>query len=150
MKTLSKSSACFSLVEVTIALGIAAIALIAIFGLLPIGAQTNRNATSQTAAVNILAAVTADMRATPNGLTTSGQYHITFGTGQTFYFDELGNFVVSIPSATSKYRLDISYPTTSGLTRAPTYVRFDLTWPAQATPANAEGAKQLFAAFDRH
>ena len=58
-------NAAFSLVEVTLALGIAAFCLIAVFGLMPIGVQTNRNATSQTAANNIIAAIVADLRATP-------------------------------------------------------------------------------------
>ena len=53
----------FSLVEVTLAIGIAAFCLIAVFGLVPIAVQTNRNATSQTAATNIIASVIADMRA---------------------------------------------------------------------------------------
>jgi type II secretory pathway pseudopilin PulG len=53
----------FSLVEVTLAMGIAAFCLIAAFGLMPLGVQTNRNSTSQSAAVNIMAAVVADLRA---------------------------------------------------------------------------------------
>src|SRR5438876_4585783 len=53
----------FSLVEVTLALGIAAFCLLAVFGLMPIGVQTNRNTTSQSAAANIIAAVVADLRA---------------------------------------------------------------------------------------
>src|SRR6266446_4189948 len=53
----------FSLVEVTLALGIAAFCLLAVFGLMPIGVQTNRNASSQTAAANIMAAVIAALRA---------------------------------------------------------------------------------------
>src|SRR5947208_1971523 len=53
----------FSLVEVTLALGIAAFCLLAVFGLMPIGVQTNRNANSQSAAANIMAAVVADLRA---------------------------------------------------------------------------------------
>ncbi len=61
----------FSLVEVTLALGIAAFCLIAVFGLIPVGVQTNRNATSQTAATNIMAAVIADLRATPKCTTPS-------------------------------------------------------------------------------
>jgi Tfp pilus assembly protein PilV len=58
------AAAGFSLVELTLALGIAAFCLIAVFGLVPIAVQTNRNATSQTAATNILADVVADIRAT--------------------------------------------------------------------------------------
>ena len=70
----------FSLVELTLALGIAAFCLIAVFGLMPIGVQTNRNATSQTAATNILAAVVADLRATPIAIQRSLQFGIQFGT----------------------------------------------------------------------
>jgi uncharacterized protein (TIGR02598 family) len=51
----------FSLVEVTLALGIAAFCLIAVFGLMPVGVQTNRNAISVTAATNFFAAVVADI-----------------------------------------------------------------------------------------
>ena len=77
----------FSLAEVTLALGIAGFCLVAVFGLMPVGVRTNRNATSQTAATNIVAAVVADLRATPNTINTSSQFAITFGTNKTLYFD---------------------------------------------------------------
>ena len=77
----NRSTAAFSLVELTLAIGIAAFCLIAVFGLMPVGVQTNRNATSQTAATNIIASVIADMRATTSS--TSPQYGITFGTART-------------------------------------------------------------------
>jgi uncharacterized protein (TIGR02598 family) len=149
MKRTSNLCACFSLIEVTLALGVAAISLIAIFGLLPIGAETSRNATSQTAAINILANLTADIRATPSASAMSTQYNVTFGIPQTLYFDELGGFT-SAPTSESKYRVDLAYPTGSGLSHAPLYVRLAVRWPAQANPANATGTAQLFAAFDRH
>ena len=71
MKLRSRSIAAFSLVEVTLALGIAAFCLIAVFGLVPVGVQTNRNATSQTTATNILSSVVSDIRASPKGGTYS-------------------------------------------------------------------------------
>jgi hypothetical protein len=52
----------FSLVELTLTLGVAAFCLIGVFGLMPVGVQTNRNSTSQTQAANIMAAVIADLR----------------------------------------------------------------------------------------
>jgi uncharacterized protein (TIGR02598 family) len=64
-------------------LGIAAFCLIAVFGLMPVGVQTNRNATSQTAATNIIAAVVADIRATPTGTATSAQFGINIPTDPT-------------------------------------------------------------------
>src|SRR5438094_8087654 len=93
-----RSRAAFSLVEVTLALGIAAFCLIAVFGLIPVGVQTNRNATSQTAATNIMAAVVADLRATPKPNTTSTQFGMTYGTNRCadgcsqppLYFDSAG------------------------------------------------------------
>lgn len=149
MIKLLRLTAGFSLVEVTVALGIAAFCLIAIFGLLPAGVQTNRNATSQTAAISVLAAVIADMRATPNAATTSGQYDITFGTAQTLYFDAIGQVATS-PTPSSRYQLNVTFPPSSGLTHAATYVKLKVTWPATADPANASGSVEMFAALDRH
>lgn len=52
----------FSLVEITLALGIAAFALIGIFGLLPVGLQSNRSVVDQTAAASIASAIATDMQ----------------------------------------------------------------------------------------
>src|SRR5882724_4262002 len=93
----------FSLVEVTLALGVAAFCLIAVFGLMPVGVQTNRNATSQTAATNIMAAAVADLRATPTFNATSTQFGITFGTNATRYFDSAGQFTTSL-NTDSRYQ----------------------------------------------
>src|SRR5438876_11030286 len=81
----------FSLIELTLALGVAACCLMAVFGLMPVGVQTNRNATSQTLATDILAAVDADLRATPKAAGTwtgtSSAFRIPIGTSKTLYFD---------------------------------------------------------------
>src|SRR5438105_9667881 len=82
-----RSKCAFSLVEVTLALGIAAFCLIAVFGLMPVGVQTNRNATSQTAATSLMAAVVSDLRATPKANATSTQFALVLGTNATRYFD---------------------------------------------------------------
>jgi hypothetical protein len=110
--------------------------------------QTNRNATSQTAATNIMAAVVADLRGTPTTTNTSSQFAISFGTSgtQTRYFDGSGMASPSL-SDKSRYRLDITWNS------APTGLRYAylrVTWPAAATPANASGSTQMFAAFDRN
>jgi Verrucomicrobium spinosum paralogous family TIGR02598 len=141
-----RSSCAFSLVEVALALGIAAFCLIAIFGLMPVGLQTNRNATSQTAATNITAAVVADLRATPKANTTSAQFGITFGTNPPpLYFDASGQFTTSL-GANSRYQLNVTWYGTSGLR----YADVKVTWPAAATPTNASGSAETFAAFDRN
>jgi uncharacterized protein (TIGR02598 family) len=136
----------FSLVELTLALGVAAFCLIALFGLLPIGVQTNRNATSQTAATNIMAAVVADLRATPTFNTTSTEFGITFGTNPPpLYFDGSGQFTTSL-GANSRYQLNVTWSGTSNLR----YADVKVTWPAAATPGNATGSTEMFTAFDRN
>jgi uncharacterized protein (TIGR02598 family) len=145
---MKRASHCaFSLVEVTLALGIAAFCLIAVFGLMPVGVQANRNATSQTAATNIIAAVVADLRATRTTIQTSSQFGITFGTNPPpLYFDSAGQFATTSGS-TSRYQLNVTWNSApSGLR----YADLKVTWPAAATPANATGSVETFAAFDRN
>ena len=140
------AAAAFSLVEVTLALGIAAFCLIALFGLMPVGVQTNRNASSQTAATNILAAVVADLRATPTFNTTSTQFGIIFGTNPSpLYFDGSGQYSQSL-GTNSRYQLNVTWYGSSGLR----YADLKVTWPAAATLANAAGSAEMFAAFDRN
>jgi uncharacterized protein (TIGR02598 family) len=141
-----RSCAAFSLVEVTLALGIAALCLIAVLGLMPVAALTNRNATSQTAVTNVIASVIADMRATTSS--TSPQYGITFGTATTLYFDGAGQFATSL-GANSRYRVRITFPSSpSGLS----YADVKASWPAPVDPATTTpgGAVEIFAAFDRN
>src|ERR1044071_1121492 len=90
MRVCDSNSRAFSLVEVALALGIAAFCLFAVFGLMPVGMQTNRNAASQTAAANIISILVADLRTTPAAATTSPQFAITFGADKRLYFDASG------------------------------------------------------------
>ena len=140
-----RSFAGFSLVEVTLALGIAAFCLITVFGLVPVAVLTNRNAASQTAATNITATVVADLRATPTLNTTSTQFGITFGSNATRYFDSTGQFTTS-PDTNSRYRLTVTWSGSSGLR----YADVKVWWPAAATLANASGSTGMFVAFDRN
>jgi hypothetical protein len=114
--------------------------------LIPVGVQTNRNATSQTAATNIIASVIADMRATTSA--TSPQYGITYGTARTLYFDGAGQFT-TVLGANSRYRVSITFPWTSGNTRG---ANLKVTWPAPVDPATTtpSGSVEMFAAFDRN
>ncbi len=58
--------AAFSLVELTIALGVISFCLITIIGLLAVGVNSTHSSTVQTAATNILTAVSSDLEAVPN------------------------------------------------------------------------------------
>jgi len=143
MKRLSAAAA-FSLVEITLALGIAAFCLLTVFALVPIAVLANRNATSQTAATNIMASVIADMRAAGTA-STSQQYGITFGTSETLYFDGVGQ-AMTLLGPNSRYRVSITFPLSpSGLS----YADINTTWPAAADPATTtpSGSAEMFAAF---
>src|SRR5437773_3977460 len=143
----------FSLVEVTLALGIAAFCLLTVFALIPVAALTNRNATSQTAATNIMAAVVADLRATPKPNTTSTQFSMTYGTNRCadgcsqppLYFDSAGQFTMFL-GPNSRYQLNVTWYGSIGLR----YADLKVTWPAAATAANAAGSTEMFVAIDRN
>ena len=146
-------SAGFSLVEVTLAVGIAAFCLIALFGLLPLGLQTNQNAISQTAAASVLSSVVADLRATPKSNPTSPLYEVTLGTAKLLYFDGEGRSVSPTdPNANPRYRLTITFPVGPAGALAPTFASLKVTWPALADPETITpmGFVETFAAFDRH
>lgn len=146
----------FSLVEVTLALGIAAVSLLLIFGLLPVGLQTNQRSAEQTACVDILSAVAADLRATPRGIASSAQFNIAIPpnpvTGPTsitpIYFDSVGQVVTS--EITARYRVTITFLNNGGGARTATFADLKATWPAAAPVANAQGSAEMFAAFDRN
>ncbi len=148
-----RSSRCnpagFSLVELTLALGVAAFCLIAVFGLMPVGVQTNRNATSQTRATNIAAAVAADLRGTSKANNTSPQFGIRFGTNRTLYFDSSGQFTTLL-GANSQYQLNVTWNITGGCSTTLPCADIKVTWPAPATSASASGSVEMLAAFDRN
>ena len=155
----------FSLIEVTLAIGIAAFCLIAVFGLIPVAAVTNRNAISQTTATNLMGIVLSDLRATPRTNNSSLQFAIPFGTSTTRYFNSQGQCACDSaglqrpnpltrscsltwsPALQPRYRLDITW------SAAPTgsrYAGVKVWWPAAATAASASGSTEMFAAFDRN
>ena len=147
MRVCDSNSHAFSLVELVIALGVAAFCLIAVFGLMPVGMQTNRNASAQTAATNIISVIVADLRTTPAAATTSPQFAITFGTDKTLYFDASGQSSTSL-TPDSRYQLNVTWNS------APTglnYAVLRVTWPASVDPATTtpSGSVQIFTAFDR-
>jgi uncharacterized protein (TIGR02598 family) len=142
-----RTKSAFSLVEVTLALGIAAFCLIAVFGLMPVGVQTNRNANSQTRAANTMGAVVADLRATPKANNTSSQFGITFGTDTTLFFNSVGQVSTAL-GTDSRYRLTITWSGSAGLR----YADLKVTWPAQADPSTTipSGSVESLTAFDRN
>src|SRR5664279_3775732 len=153
MSRLRYCAAGFSLVEVTLALGVAAFCLIGLFGLLPLGVQTNQSSSSQTAAASVLSSVVADLRATPKTNPTSLQYEITFGAVKILYVDGEGRAVVPANgNAIPRYRVTITFPPSPSGSFAPTFVSLKISWPALADPATSTpaGSIETFTALDRH
>jgi uncharacterized protein (TIGR02598 family) len=161
MRKLERSGSGFSLVEVVLALGVAAISLIAIFGLLPVGLQTAHNAIEQSASGDIMSAVVADLKATPptsprGGSATSRQFSINIPSNPigsaaaptTLYFNDKGQ--LSSSPGTSRYRLTITFPANGTGAKTATFVDLRMTWPGVANPANAQGSAEVFIALDRN
>ena len=150
----ARSRSGFSLVEVTLALGVAAFCLLAVFGLLPIGLKTQQTAIEQTAATRIVSAVVSDLRSTARATTTSSLFTInipanTASSSSTLYFDTEGHFSPTI-GANSRYRLTITFIPNSTGGRGATFAHLLVTWPAAASTANAAGAAETFLALDRN
>ena len=149
MKLFSRAKGSFSLVELTLALGVASFCSIAVFGLLPVGIRTSQDSISETASASILSAVIADLRATPKIAATSPQFGLTFGSPATLYFDSNGG---SATITTSRYRLTISFPANPTGSYAATFAHLEVSWPAPVNPATTPpaGFVESLAAFDRH
>ena len=142
-----KKRAAFSLVEVTLALGVAAFCLLAIFGLLPVGLSANQATVQQTEAANVAALVEADLRSTPLGSGVSAVYGFAFnsGTGAVYYFKGDGTRQAQAGGAT--YRLAVSTGTAAAMQATPVAVL--VTWPAEADPGQAIGRFEAVTYMDR-
>jgi uncharacterized protein (TIGR02598 family) len=154
----------FSLVEVTLALGVAAFCLISVMGLLPIGVQTNRAAVQQTTANDILSAVVSDIRTVPkvpNGPgNSSKQFKLYFGNPhnnqpQFLYFSNEGSTGSKSDQSTSDttFYATISYmPNPAGAgSRTATLVDVKVSWPYNGnTSSTPAGFVETFLSLDRN
>jgi len=154
-----KSPAGFSLVEICIALGIAAFCLVAIFALLPIGLRGNLESSEETVATGILSQVASDLSACPatsprGQAATTKQFQIAIPanpvTSETAmpprYFNDSGYDGLAA-GAQSHYRVDATFLTNSGSSAA-TMVYLKVSWPAAS--ANPLGKVETFVALDRN
>ena len=156
----------FSLVEVTVALGVAAFCLIAIFGLLPVGIRINQTSIQQTIAANLASAIAADLRATPKATTAqpspaSPRYVLTIpsvagaGNMQSLFFGEGSGAVSSNATPAPRTRATI-FLTPPAAGKAATSGRIQFTWPALAdpvagtAPSKFSGSYEVFVALDRN
>ena len=165
MKLTISRLAGFSLVEVTLALGVAAFCLLGIMALFPTSLVTNQITVQQTADTSLARAIAADLRATPITSPSSTRYGITIpATGSATHTiflqdDETAGAqdADAVPSQNPKYRATITFtaPTNSAQKTA-TGVIILLTWPAladpvaTATPSKYTGAYEVYTALNRN
>jgi uncharacterized protein (TIGR02598 family) len=156
-------TAAFSLVEVTLALGVASFCLVAVLGLLPTALKTQQASAQQTIANGVITEILADLRADvrlPPGQASKEQssglglhgHWAQVATPDTLYFTNQGKMTGTIngsPPADAVLRAKITYlfPPNSSTCVATIVV----SWPAPVDPATAvpAGSVQAFIAVNR-
>lgn len=154
MTNARRKHAGFSLIEVTLALGVAAFCLLTVSALLIVGVQTNKKSKSENVATNIIAAAVSDLRATAKvplgqlpGATPSLFQFALYGSSPPLFFDTNGSRTNDI---NAPYRLTVR-TSNSGET-TPVYAWLRVTWPGSADPDNGspDGLVESFAVVDLH
>jgi uncharacterized protein (TIGR02598 family) len=165
----------FSLVEVSLAVGVAGFCLLSLFGLLPLGLSSNQTSLEQTMAGNIAGAIVADLRCA-QPLVTGSSPRFGFNipgaqspsptiasTPQTLYLTAngtaigvVGNNPVISGTAIPVYRATVGFAPPSSGQRTATAVRLIVTWPALADsnpslwPSNYTGSCEVDTTLDRN
>ena len=165
MKRSVRITAAFSLVEIVLALGVAAFALIAVLGMLPVGLKVQQASVQQTVANAVMSQIIDDLRADvrlPPGQATkaAGDWANLNGHWQsvavpdTLFFTidakENGYASGSAPPAPadSVFRATITYlfPPTATTSIA----KITISWPAaQSDLTKVAGSVDMFAAVNR-
>ena len=150
MKLLTDAQRAFSLVEVTLALGVMAIGLVSIFGLLPTGLNSNQAATQQTATINLITAIQSDLRGTPATIDTSSLFALPLSRDSAvLYFTENGTLLPSKVNAL--YRATVYLKKPSAGVKTATTGRIVISWPAQQDDIlKATGSTEAFIALNRN
>jgi len=147
---MKKLTSAFSLIEVTIALSIAAFSLVSILGLIPVGLNSSASAKRQTEAVSILSSITADLRSTPLHSGTSSRYGIPIGTDTTLYFSGMGVCSGQL-DVNSQYCVVLTTPyKPSSSERRATWARVRVSWPAGANVNIPQGVVETSISLDRN
>jgi uncharacterized protein (TIGR02598 family) len=141
----------FSLVEVTMALGILTFALMVLLALLPVGLNTVQKSAQESAATNVLHAVAADIRNVPTGEQTSSLYGIPVwnasgSTSGDFFLDENGNRAAA--GTASNYSVYWTVRRPSAPATVPVHVHLEVAWPGD-TPT-PRGSIETLVTLSRH
>jgi len=150
------SCSALTLVEVTLALGVASFCLLSIMGLFPVALATQQRSSAQTRAVSILSGVTSDLRSSAPAL-TSGQAANTgilalpvparpfAGTQVVRYSDDSGK-LTEARDQNSLFEVRVAFlpdasPVPTGL---PGAARVSVSWPPSQTPLHSVESLVVF------
>ena len=143
----SRSQKAFSLVELTLAMGVSSFCLLSILGVLPVGLESNQNSRERTAAASLARGIVADLRAlaqTPS-LASSPQYGIKASdTLSPIYLAEDGTKLPDKENA--RYLATV----TTNAASPTTFVNIRITWPAAAAADKAPGFYETATAIGRN
>jgi uncharacterized protein (TIGR02598 family) len=131
----STRSQAFSLVEVTLALGIISLGLIAIMGLVPKGLVIVKESADEAAALNILSAVSSDLQCVGSNTTASASYQIPVASVNSGkgYFDSDGNWLGNSAVVPSAAVYALSWRIQARSLQSPPAAFLSIAWPAKAT-----------------
>ena len=164
MKRSSRSTAAFSLVEVTLAIGVAAFCLLAVAGIIPTGLRTQRASINQTRANSLIAQcvqyLRADVRLPPGqakkaegGWENLNGHWAAVAVPDTIFFTNDGKQIgvaQGTPAAPSGavFRATITYMAPPTVTTS--IAKITISWPAaQSDLTKVEGSIDVFAAVNR-
>lgn len=150
---LERKPSAFTLVEVALALGIAAFCLVTLVGFLPVGMQSEKASNEETRAVNLVGAVIDDLRFSPVGgpskrfaLPDLPAAAATSLLSRQYFLSESETLS---SQAGSRYALKITqYPVSSLDAREPLGVLVEVAWPASA-PEDQRNRVETYATFLR-
>jgi uncharacterized protein (TIGR02598 family) len=163
MKRSSRITAAFSLVEVTLALGVAAFCFVAVLGMLPVGLKTQQGSVNQTKANAVISQaidfLRADVRLPPGQAkrsqgdwTTLNGHWLAVAAPDTLYFTNDGKQTGSVnqnpapPDAVFRATVTYLFPPTATTSIA----KITVSWPAaQSDLTKVAGLIDMFAAVNR-
>jgi len=128
-------SQAFSLVEVTLALGIISFGLISIMGLIPMGLGIVKESAHEAAALNILSAVSSDLQCVGSNTTNSAIYQIPVNSANSGkgYFDSDCNWLTNSATISSNKVYALSWTIQLRSLQGPRVAFISIGWPAKAT-----------------
>ncbi len=166
MNCRSRASTAFSLVEITLAMGVAAFCLIAVMGMLPVGIKVQQASVNQTKANLIISAIIDDLRAdvrlppgqaskeSTQGFGLHGHW-AAVETPDTLFFTNDRNQTGTVTQGTAPpapadavFRATVTYlfPPTATTSIA----KITVSWPAaQGDLTRVAGSIDMFAAVNR-